>query len=325
MSALLLWSACAQRPPALPSGLQAGTAALWVDSEYQIHLDDQVLQHWSTLADSPTEPVEYGLASKLAAASSKPLWLSLPPETAFWGVRRVIGSAKEAGVGPIFLSASGGKDALPVLSPPRYEIAMGCDAPVPVRGADLLVTLSLQGGPEESWVIGSARFVPITEKGPTDGLPDECLLVPPCEELFPEGPERAACADQAQRAKSGEPSFPSRVTFGGERGCLLPIAKSPPEAEKWRSELGRLVPVLGLSERKLLVIMPEAKVRLDALLPLMGAFAASGVTPALGTATLVEGNDGPPVCNASIQSADALAEAAARWLGAHIRPEAIAP
>lgn len=313
---LALWSGCS-RAPMPPFGVPDGAHKLWVDDDYQIHMGTDTVMHWSAVADAPTEPFEETLTTALRSGAQAPLWVLLPPETAFWGVRRVLGSAKEAGTGSVFLTGKGNlAESFLITPPPKYQYKASCDAPIPVTGAESLLTLSLQGGPEEAWVIASARFVPVTSDGPTDGLPDECLAVPPCEDLFPEGPLREACLS------SGGSPAQGRVTLGGERGCLLPIAKKPRDTETWRQELARLIPVLGLDKRPQLVVMPEASTRLDALLALLGAFSNAHLpAPAVGVSMLVEGNDGPPVCNASIQSAQQLDEASARWLGSH-RPAA---
>jgi hypothetical protein len=309
MQSLLLWSGCGPTVPTTPAGVPAGTPALWVDDGDVVRLGPQEVVHWSAIAEAPTEPIEETLAAGLKEG---PLWVSLPPETAFWGVRRTLGSAKEAGAGPVYLSARGAPEAFLLPAAPKYQLLTTCEAPIPVTGVDALVTWSLQGGLDEAWVIASARFVPVTAGGPTDGLPPECLAVPPCETLFPEGPLRTACTAQA-----GQPA-PDRVTLGGERGCLLPIAKQPADVARWRPEIAKLVGSLGLADRKLLVVMPEAWTRLDALLAIVGGFVDAGLpVPAVGTTALVEGNDGPPVCNATVQDAAGFAEASARWLGGH--------
>jgi hypothetical protein len=48
----------------------------------------------------------------------------------------------------------------------------------------------------------------------------------------------------------------------------------------------------------------------------LGGFRDAGANvPALGLSLLVEGNDGPPICDADIRDAASLAAAGARWLG----------
>jgi hypothetical protein len=106
------------------------------------------------------------------------------------------------------------------------------------------------------------------------------------------------------------------VKLGGEHGCLLPIARRPDDVGIWRAALPSVVERLGLSERTLLLVMPEARVRLDALLAVLGGFRDAGAkVPPFGLSLLVEGNDGPPVCDAAVRDAKALDAAGARWLG----------
>lgn len=311
MMFLFVWTGCGPQVPTPPSSVPGGAQTLWVDEGDTLRLADREVLHWSVIAEAPTEPDEETLTAALRAGAERPLWLSLPPETAFWGLRRILGSAREAHTGEVFLSARGSEEVFPLAQPPKNPFSSDCAAPVPVTGVEALVTLSLQRGVDDAWVIASARFVPVTAQGPTDGLPPECLAVPPCETLFPEGPLRTACQSEA-----GKPAA-ERVTLGGERGCLLPIAKQPADVASWRPELARLIGKLGLAERSVLV-MPEAWTRLDALLAVLGAFVDAGLpAPPVGIRALVEGNDGPPVCNATVQDAAGLAEAGARWLGAH--------
>ena len=98
---------------------------------------------------------------------------------------------------------------------------------------------------------------------------------------------------------------------------MLPIARAPADVARWRAELPGVIGQLGLAEQPLVMVMPEARVRLDALTAVLHGFADAGApVPAVGATLLIQGNDGPPVCNATVRSAADLADAGAAWLGA---------
>lgn len=314
---LPLLLACAtspSTPPRLPPGLPADVVVVRV-ADGNLEVGGAPVAPFADLDHAPTDDDDPVLARALAAAHDEPVLVELPPDTPFWKVRKVLGSAKVAGTGPIWLS-SGGSEAFPLAASPRYELGGACETPIAVTGARPLVTLSLQTGADGAWVLASARFLPVTAKGPVQGLPDECLSVPSCDAVYAAGPLRAAC-----EAATGD--APERVDLGAEIGCLLPIARSPEEVATWREELPAVIGALGLGAQELLVVMPEARTRYDAVLAVLGGFVdAKADAPSVAHTLLVEGNDGPPVCNAPVRTARALEEAGARWVGAHVRPEA---
>jgi hypothetical protein len=270
---------------------------------------------WTQFAADPTDPVDPGLAGAFGRVrGTAGVWLDVPADTEFWAVRRMLGSASEVDAGPVWLGV--GPDAVRLADTAKFTLA-SCPADgstvVPI-GAEPLVTLSLQAGREGAWVVASARFVPVTDRGPTDGLSPACLSGPACDAIYPEGPLRAACT---------EGGGTDRVALGGATGCFLPIARSPEEVAQWRTQLPAAINALGLADHRLQVVMPEARTRSDAILAVLGGFVDAGApVPALGTTALVEGNDGPPVCNAPVGDAAALAIAGARWLGSLRPPEA---
>lgn len=319
-----MWSlALACSSPPLPPGVPADAVRLTHDAT-TIRVDPR--EGWfgagsaelpiDGFAADPTEPVDPQLVGAIGQASGgrpRPVFLDLPPETPFWMVRRMVGSAREAGAPATWIGVGGAAVELP--EPPRFALAACAGAPVTVTGAEPLLTFSLQTGPEGAWLVASARFVPVSGAGPVDGLDRTCLTVPPCDELFPDGPLRAACA---------EAGGPSRVELGGPSGCILPIARGPAEGDQWRAELAPILTDLGVADHPLRVVMPEAMSRIDTVLGVVGAFVDAGMpAPGVGTAALVEGNDGPPVCNAPVRDRAALAEAGARWLGTLRPPELV--
>jgi hypothetical protein len=241
----------------------------------------------------------------LASSAGHPLQVDVPTDLPFWKLRRVLGSAREAGLGPASFRVGGG-DAVPVVAPERYGLGFRCPSPLAVRGAEPLVTLSVQSGADGAWVVATATFLPVGPDGPVDGLPPQCLTVPACDAVYPDDERRAACArgDGARR-----------VDLGGEWGCLLPIAKAPEQVSEWRRLLPGLVERLGLRDRRLRVVMPEARIRADAVAALLQGLSDGGLPTALGAGSLVEGNDGPPVCTAVVRDARTLGLAEAAWLG----------
>jgi hypothetical protein len=311
---LALLAACGTSPPAsppadaLPPGVPTGAVAVRLAGA-DLTADGKPVEPWQQLDRAPTDEDEPALATALAAAKEAPILVDLPGDTPFWKVRKILGSIRTAGAGPAFLAVAGSGEAFPLAQAPRFGLGGVCDAPLPVSGAEPLVTVSLQTGTDGAWVVATGRFLPVLPSGPTEGYPTSCLAVPACDALFPDGPLRTACASPTARA-------PERVALAGETGCLLPIAKTPDQVARWRAELPGVLGRLGLGKRPLLLVMPEARTRLDALLAVLGGFRDAGLpVPSVGATLLVEGNDGPPVCNAEVRDEAALGAAGARWLG----------
>lgn len=300
------WLACggAGTPPSAPD-----PARLRVEGD-QLVLDGAPVMAWKALEEDPTDEVQPALSAALRAApGDRPLFPELPGDTPFWKLRKVVGSAREAEREVGGLKVAGAPGTVQWHAPARYGLAGTCDAPVAVKGSEPLVTLSVQNGPDGAWVVATATFLPVTERGPVDGFGPECLEVPPCDTLFPEGATREAC--RKGEAEGGE----RRVELGGEHGCLLPIARQPEQVAAWGGELGDVAVRLGLPDRPLVVVMPEARTRMDALVAVMGGLQGVGMAAPVGSTMLVEGNDGPPVCTATVRDRAAFDAAGARWLG----------
>jgi hypothetical protein len=298
--ALSLLLACS-RSPAVPEG----TRLVTVD-DAGVHLVGGGEITTRVLESDPTQDVEQALVDVLAPAAGQPLWIEVPPDLPFWKLRRVLGSAAEAGVASSSFRIAGATEAVAVTRPDRYGLGFRCREVVPVSGVEPLVTLSIQSGLDGAWVVATATFLPVGPDGPVDGYPAECLAVPACGTVFPDPQLEAACAKGDGRR---------RVDLGGEWGCLLPIAKAPEQVSEWRRLLPGLVERLGLADRRLRVVMPEARVRADAVAAVLQGLADGGLPTSLGTESLVEGNDGPPVCMAVARDRAGVATAGAAWLG----------
>lgn len=325
----MLIAACQseRRPPGVPAEaalLSAPSGALTLSGE-----GDLGLAFPNALSADPTDASDPELAAKLAPIAGKPLAIALPGDTPVWALRKVVGSARQAGVGATWLAVSGAGEAFAVTPPPKYALGGRCDvADREVIGAEPLITVSVQAGSDGAWVLAAARFIPVTRSGPIDGLPAGCLTVPACDALFPagSGPDAQALRETCEGSHSWPPD---RLGLGGEVGCLLPIARQPADVAKWRPELARVLTRLGIDDDALVVVMPEANTRFDAVAAVLGGFVDAGrPPPALGLTLLVEGNDGPPTCTAEIRDRAALAKAGAAWLGFQrgiIPPEPLSP
>lgn len=306
----MLWTLIGCMSAPLPPGLPDNVVPLRVaDGALVLGAPAKTVEAWERFAAEPTEAVDPGLLAALEPFRGRPLWVELPPDTPFWGMRRMLGTAREAGVDPVWLSAQGSPELFPVAAAPRFTIGGVCDTPVPVTGAAPLLTVSVQRGGDGAWVLATARFIPVTADGPTEGLSPACLAVPACETLFTDPKLVEVC-------NGALPGAPERVGLGAEQGCLLPIARTPEGVAAWRPELARVLGLLGVGEYPLRVVMPEAQSRLDAVFAVLGGFVDAGLpVPHVGATLLVEGNDGPPVCSATVLDRQGLAEAGARWLG----------
>lgn len=298
-------------PPPLPPGVLDTAARLQVVGDGLV-LDGAPVLKLSDLDAAPTDEDDPRLVEAVSALGMRPLWIELPGDTPFWKARRVIGSARAANLPATWVSATGTNEAFPLVAPPRHRLGGPCGGePAHVSGAVPLVTMSLQTGADGQWMVATARFLPKTPSGPVDGLSPECMLVPACDAIWQAGALQTACF----QGFGGAPAE-QRVALGGEHGCMLPIARVPDDVARWRQLLPALLGQLGLGDDDLLVVMPEARSRYDAVLAVLGGFVDAGLrAPHVGTTLLVEGNDGPPVCNAPVRDAYTLDMAGARWLG----------
>jgi len=295
------------------SSLPEGTATVTIADE-SFAVDGRSVVSFGVLERDPVDAVDSSLKEALAGRPA--VWLPLPADTSWYRVRKVVGSAEAAGVSAVWLSVAG--------DPPRVEegdargvgLAMSCpDGPVPFTAVIPRVTLSLQRSSDGIWGLATARFLPVVDGRPTDGLPAECLQPRPCEQLF-EGDAVAAC----QAGRRGEEA-PARVSLGGEVGCLLPLLRRVSDLQRWETELPAVLKRLGLSAEVPVVVSPEARVRYDVIVTTLAAFDAVDLpVPSLGR-PLVEGNDGAPLCTAEVRSAGQLELAAARYAGSLMAEE----
>jgi len=308
---LSLLLACGTKPPA---GVPSGALPIVVSRD-ALRVDGEALGAAHQLIDEPALDLHPPLVDRLRTlAAAGPVWVQVSADTPWFALRKVVNSAARAEAGPVHVSVAGEDRAYPLVPPPTYGLSGSCPTgPLEVHGAQPLVTLSLQQGLEESWVVADVQLLPVVAQGgtprPVDGLPRRCLQAPDCAALYPlNSPERAACGAPAGAR--------SRLSMGGTTGCLLPLARRGEGAARWRAELPALIATLGWSELPLLMVIPEALMPADRLTAVLGGFVDAGRdVPAVGTALLIEGNDGAPTCDAQVRDAAALSVATARWVG----------
>jgi hypothetical protein len=180
-------------------------------------------------------------------------------------------------------------------------------------GVQPRVTVALQQSAEGSWAVANARFLPVVDGIPTDGLPSECLAPMDCG-MF-SGDQQAACEEGRSTP------FAGRVELGGSVGCLLPFLNRPNELALWTDELTPVLTGLELTAADPVLVSPEARVRWDVVVTMLRGFAAAGLpVPALGQ-PLVEGNDGPPMCTADVRDGAGLRAAGAKRAGTLMGPK----
>ena len=308
-SLMACFLASSPEPPQLPSG----TARVTIDGEHLVVNGEEVVG-FRQLEVDPVDAVDPLLRDALQGAPA--VWLPLPADTAWYRVRKVVGSAEAAGVPAVWLSTEG--------SPPRVQEgpARGVGLKMSCRGGPMAftdvvprVTMSLQRSADGIWGIATASFLPVIDGRPTDGLPARCIQPRSCSDLYT-GPAADAC----EAGRRGEPA-PSRVSLGGDVGCLLPLLRQEGDLAMWDRELPAVLKHLGLSSEMPVVVSPEARIRYDVVVAALAGFDVAGLpVPSLGK-PLVEGNDGAPLCTAEVRSAEALELATARYAGSLMRQE----
>ena len=77
---------------------------------------------------------------------------------------------------------------------------------------------------------------------------------------------------------------------------------------------------LGIGPNADTNLIPEARVPYSAVLATLGAYHDNGLRMPVVSSSLVQGNDGAPVCNAAIADAPTLAAAGSAWLGSRLLP-----
>jgi len=322
MMILAIWAACGGGPPTVertPAELKPDGVVVHVrDGAFEVSSVNGgaplARVDWASLEIDPVDASDEQLVAAFRGASG--VWVDLPPSLTWYRARKLFGSAKTAGTAPVFLSIEGG-DAEPLRAGVDRSIGlkMSCrDGPLAWSGVQPRITLALQKSSEGSWAVANARFLPVVAGVPTDGLPSTCLAPRSCDDWYT-GADAAAC--EAGRTEA----FDGRVSLGGPVGCLLPFLNTPDDLASWTVELPPVLKGLGIDGTEPLLVSPEARIRWDTVMVTLGAFAAAGLPlPALGK-PLVEGNDGPPMCDADVLDAASLSAAAARRAGTWMGPK----
>lgn len=313
---LLACSAPAPAPaPSAPAEVDLGGAVeVRLDAGGVRVGDDSVGTSHELLAD-PTDGIFPPLVQALAGAPRAAVRIT--PETPWMALRKLVNSARAADVGELRLATADRvwEPARPVRS--RWARPSCEPGSVEILGVDAAFTLELHGGPDLTWALASARFRPLARvdgaEVPLDDLPPACWTGASCA-LVPEA-GRTAC----EAARTSADPAPARVELAGAWGCLLPLAKAPEELAGWTPALATLLEGYGVGPEHDVMLIPEASVRFAAMAAVLDAFAARGQAPPTLGLPLVEGNDGPPICEVDIRDRDALARAMGAWWGAQLR------
>jgi len=263
------------------------------------------VDEWLATATHGSQP---RLAAALSGASG--VHIQAPGGTPWAVVRSALSTTRQAQIDPIWLSEDGTELFGPTVSP-RGRLVGSCDdGPAQVTGVDTRFTIEIQRGPDGTWAMASAIFRPRLDDGlGADGLPDRCWGAVSCD-IAPV-PEECAAAPEG---------FPDRVRLGDEHGCFLPIAKTDGAIPEWRAAIGLRLHAWGVAVDADTNLVPEARAPYSAVLATLGAYRDRGLRMPVVSSTLVQGNDGAPVCNAAVSDAATLAAAGSAWLGSRLLP-----
>jgi hypothetical protein len=162
-------------------------------------------------------------------------------------------------------------------------------------------------------VRASVRFRPGVIHGdhsvPVEGLEPACWAATSCDVLLAESWARTAC--RAAQSEQVEPVV--RVPVGTESGCLAPLWKGT-RPQGW--EIGKALAALGASGHDVQLI-PEARARWDVVHATLSSLDDTLGLPHLPL-SLLQGNDGPPQCDAPARTLADVERAAGTWVGAQL-------
>jgi hypothetical protein len=237
--------------------------------------------------------------------------LDAPPTARWLAVRQVAESVKEGGVnrirwrlgdrtvGPTDLNARSSGSLAGVCRGERMQ----------VTGVDHRYTLNLEASVEESWVRGSVRFRPIVDGAPMEGLDPACWSSFPCAGLLAGAESVAAC----DTARSTGDTGVRTVAIGGANGCLAPLWKGT-RPTSW--DVGGALAGLGATNHEVQLV-PEARVTWDVVHATLVSLDETVGLPYVPL-SLLQGNDGPPLCDAPVRSVSDLDRATGTWVGTQL-------
>ncbi len=288
--------------PTRPSAVPSDALSLYL-APGGIHLGKTAVGDRDTLEANLTNGQYEPLLEALPEGDA-PVWIDAPGPTPWMTVRRMVISSADAGHPDRWLSSGG--DAYPMQgrSPSRYRPTCGKTPPI-VQGVARRMSLNLHAGTDGVWAQADVRFHPRVGGVAHIGVPDQCWASD-CSVL---GPHQSQCEAAADA--------PNRVAIGGPTGCLLPIRKQVGDEAKWSSELATALRDLGWTDRDEVSLQIEANVPWSAAVAILGGFEEAGLPQPYIGLPLVEGHEGPPPCNATVTTADALQLAGAAWFGSH--------
>ena len=298
--------------PAVPVSSDATGPLLLRLGDGQVFVGD-------TVVNGLPGPDPAGIIDKVATAvrlvGAKSVLIDAPAAARWLHVRQVAVSAREGGathlawrlgdltVGPSDLTQHSTGRIAGVCSGERLTVSH----------VDRRYTVNVEADSEASWVRASVRFRPSVIRGDhsvaLEGLEPACWAATSCDGLLIEGPARAAC--QAAQTKRVEPA--PRVPIGAGSGCIAPLWKGN-RPHGW--EIGDTLAELGASGHDVQLI-PEARARWDVVHATLASLDERLGLPHLPL-SLLQGNDGPPACDAPARTLADVEQAAGTWVGAQL-------
>ena len=289
------------------------------DGALVLRLDGDTVQVGSTVIGGLPGPDPAGVLDKVAEAvrrtAATTVVLDAPADARWIHVRQVAVSAREGGVREVRWRLDGttvGPSLLQERSTGRLAGVCTGDA-LPVTGVDRRFTVNLEADGDGSWARATARFRPMVGDGDAavamEGLEPACWTPGTCSGTAPTKGSAEAC----EAARASGLLVPGRVAVGGPTGCLAPLWKTDRPAE-W--PIGATLAALGAAGHDVQLV-PEARVRWDVVHATLVSLDAALELPHLPL-SLLQGNDGPPLCDAPARTAADVDRALGQWLGGQL-------
>ncbi len=296
--------------PAAPESEATGPLVLRLRGE-EVQIGSQVVE--GLPGPDPAGVVE-ALASLVRASAAEAVIIDAPAEARWLHVRQVAISAREGGATSLYWRL-GQLTVGPTVPEERSSgrLAGACRGErLPVIGVDRRYTVNLEANAEVSWARASVTFRPVVDDGeptPFEGLEPACWQAASCDALL-EGP---GARDACDAATSGSEPGRARVAVGGSSGCLAPLWKGTRPAA-WT--IGEALTGVGAKEHDVQLV-PEARVTWDVVHATLVNLDETLGMPHLPL-SLLQGNDGPPVCDAPARSTPDVLRAAGSWVGGQL-------
>ncbi len=185
------------------------------------------------------------------------------------------------------------------------------EAPDPITGLSRRYTLTLESSADETWARARVHFRPMVGDAlvPTEGLSPACWAPTTCAALL----DTAELVPLCEAARSQRGKVSRHASLGAADGCLAPLWRGV--APAWPTVAN--LQALGVPPSDV-TLVPEARVPWAVVHRTLADFERLGESLPQIPWALIEGNDGPPTCDADVRSIEDLALAEALWLGASL-------